>query len=219
MRRCSHWWLHSYRFSFSASCLIFFNFACQLTLGYLLLAGSSIPSGWETWSTQSPRPRWKTSSRSQSLFLRHRFCSSQPQPSAQRSVSLMCCRVGVVHSVKLLSNRRCAFVNFAQQDSCVEAIRRFHVSTACPQSVAGRHFDCVLLLSCWCTCLWVRVLVLVLHQILKSPSRLSHYFVCAALSLVTRRGLTFRSQPLRLCAACISKTRFPRGQTGFGELI
>ncbi|XP_075891598.1 uncharacterized protein LOC142894213 [Nelusetta ayraudi] len=37
-------------------------------------------------------------------------------------------KVGVVHSVKLLSNRHCGFVNFAHKDSCVEAIRSFHGS-------------------------------------------------------------------------------------------
>lgn len=35
-------------------------------------------------------------------------------------------KVGVVHSVKLLMNRRCGFINFAHKDSCVKAIRNFH---------------------------------------------------------------------------------------------
>ncbi|XP_061620327.1 tetratricopeptide repeat protein 31 isoform X2 [Phyllopteryx taeniolatus] len=35
-------------------------------------------------------------------------------------------RVGSLHSVKLLVNRRCAFVNFTRQESCGEAIRLFH---------------------------------------------------------------------------------------------
>ncbi|XP_061525602.1 major facilitator superfamily domain-containing protein 8 isoform X3 [Phycodurus eques] len=35
-------------------------------------------------------------------------------------------RVGSLHSVKLLVNRRCAFVNFTRQECCDEAIRLFH---------------------------------------------------------------------------------------------
>uniref|UniRef100_A0A3Q0S2X1 Uncharacterized protein n=1 Tax=Amphilophus citrinellus TaxID=61819 RepID=A0A3Q0S2X1_AMPCI len=44
--------------------------------------------------------------------------------------SLLSCRVGVVYSVKVLTAKRCAFVNFTKQEHCDEAIQRFHVSAS-----------------------------------------------------------------------------------------
>lgn len=87
--------------------------------------------------------------------------------SPQDGVSLICRRVGVVHSVKLLSSKRCAFINFEQRESCVEAIRRFHVSSALHHCVAAGPSAGVLLLSCWCTCLCVEVLALGLDHLIK----------------------------------------------------
>ncbi|XP_036002356.1 hsp70-Hsp90 organizing protein 1 [Fundulus heteroclitus] len=44
----------------------------------------------------------------------------------EAAVSKLFSRAGPVFSVKLLSIRRCAFVNFTRQEHCDEAIRRFH---------------------------------------------------------------------------------------------
>lgn len=44
--------------------------------------------------------------------------------------TLLSCRVGVVYSVKVLTAKRCAFVNYTKQEHCDEAIRRFHVSAS-----------------------------------------------------------------------------------------
>ncbi|XP_061620328.1 tetratricopeptide repeat protein 31 isoform X3 [Phyllopteryx taeniolatus] len=50
-------------------------------------------------------------------------------------------RVGSLHSVKLLVNRRCAFVNFTRQESCGEAIRLFHRFALMGQWIAVRYPD------------------------------------------------------------------------------
>ncbi|KAM4564888.1 uncharacterized protein V3H82_013984 [Fundulus diaphanus] len=47
-------------------------------------------------------------------------------PVTEATVSKLFSRAGPVFSVKLLSVRRCAFVNFTKQEHCDEAIRRFH---------------------------------------------------------------------------------------------
>lgn len=41
---------------------------------------------------------------------------------------LLARRAGHVHSVKLLTERHCAFVNYTNQEDCEEAIRRLNVS-------------------------------------------------------------------------------------------
>ncbi|XP_041636066.1 STI1-like protein [Cheilinus undulatus] len=47
-------------------------------------------------------------------------------PVAESDIKHLFTKAGVVHSVKLLSFKRCAFVNFTKQEHCDEAIRRFH---------------------------------------------------------------------------------------------
>ncbi|KAM8881853.1 uncharacterized protein ACB058_001927 isoform 1-T3 [Synchiropus picturatus] len=49
--------------------------------------------------------------------------------------------VGKVHSVKMLSTRRCAFVNFTNPEDCDEAIRRFHGSMLKGIKLAVRYPD------------------------------------------------------------------------------
>ncbi|XP_005468311.1 tetratricopeptide repeat protein 31 isoform X2 [Oreochromis niloticus] len=50
-------------------------------------------------------------------------------------------KVGVVYSVKVLTAKRCAFVNFTKQEHCDEAIRRFHGFELNHNKLAVRYPD------------------------------------------------------------------------------
>ncbi|XP_068444120.1 hsp70-Hsp90 organising protein-like [Clinocottus analis] len=50
-------------------------------------------------------------------------------------------KVGVVDSVKVLTYKRCAFVNFTKRESCDEAIRRLHGSELNGMKIAVRYPD------------------------------------------------------------------------------
>ncbi|KAM9836927.1 uncharacterized protein ACBR49_019343 isoform 2-T2 [Aulostomus maculatus] len=50
-------------------------------------------------------------------------------------------KVGQVYSVKLLSYKRCAFVNFTQQEDCDEAIQQFHGHALMGTKIAVRYPD------------------------------------------------------------------------------
>ncbi|KAF1380578.1 hypothetical protein PFLUV_G00165330 [Perca fluviatilis] len=50
-------------------------------------------------------------------------------------------KAGVVHSVKVLVYKRCAFVNFTKQEYCDEAIRRFHGLDLNGMKIAVRYPD------------------------------------------------------------------------------
>ncbi|XP_032366866.1 tetratricopeptide repeat protein 31 isoform X1 [Etheostoma spectabile] len=50
-------------------------------------------------------------------------------------------KAGVVHSVKVLTYKRCAFVNFTKQEHCDEAIRRFHGLEVNGMKIAVRYPD------------------------------------------------------------------------------
>lgn len=50
-------------------------------------------------------------------------------------------KVGVVYSVKVLTAKRCAFVNYTKQEDCDEAIRRFHGSELNGMKIAVRYPD------------------------------------------------------------------------------
>lgn len=50
-------------------------------------------------------------------------------------------KAGVVHSVKVLTAKRCAFVNYTKQEDCDEAIRRFHGFELNGMKIAVRYPD------------------------------------------------------------------------------
>ncbi|KAM9426522.1 uncharacterized protein KZ484_019986 [Pholidichthys leucotaenia] len=50
-------------------------------------------------------------------------------------------KVGAVYSVKVLSIKRCAFVNFTKQEHCDEAIKRFHGSEVNGNKIVVRYPD------------------------------------------------------------------------------
>lgn len=100
----------------------------QCKINSLLSTGSCFQFGWETYSSRSLSLTYfacLTSECIVTVFLLFLFVVLEV-------VLLIWCsshRVGVVHSVRLLSYRRCAFVNYTKQENCDEAIRRFQVSS------------------------------------------------------------------------------------------
>ncbi|KAK5875911.1 hypothetical protein CesoFtcFv8_026940 [Champsocephalus esox] len=62
-------------------------------------------------------------------------------PLSEAILSNMFTNVGPVHSVKLLINKRCAFVNYTKRDHCDEAIRRLHGSDLNGMKIAVRYPD------------------------------------------------------------------------------
>ncbi|XP_034093074.1 LOW QUALITY PROTEIN: tetratricopeptide repeat protein 31-like [Gymnodraco acuticeps] len=62
-------------------------------------------------------------------------------PLSEAILSNMFNNVGPVHSVKLLINKRCAFVNYTKRDHCDEAIRRLHGSDLNGMKIAVRYPD------------------------------------------------------------------------------
>ncbi|KAM9335480.1 uncharacterized protein ABDE67_020465 [Symphorus nematophorus] len=59
----------------------------------------------------------------------------------ETTITNMFSKVGVVYSVKVLSYKRCAFVNFTKQEYCEEAIRRFNGSELNGIRIAVRYPD------------------------------------------------------------------------------
>ncbi|XP_068611979.1 uncharacterized protein [Brachionichthys hirsutus] len=47
-------------------------------------------------------------------------------PTTETALTNLFAKVGLVHSMNMLTHKRCAFVNFTQREHCEEAIRRFH---------------------------------------------------------------------------------------------
>ncbi|XP_033992492.1 tetratricopeptide repeat protein 31-like isoform X1 [Trematomus bernacchii] len=62
-------------------------------------------------------------------------------PLSEAILSNMFNNVGPVHSVKLLINKRCAFVNYTKRDHCDEAIRCLHGSDLNGMKIAVRYPD------------------------------------------------------------------------------
>ncbi|XP_034532413.1 uncharacterized protein LOC117807294 [Notolabrus celidotus] len=62
-------------------------------------------------------------------------------PVSESDISRLFNKVGVVHSVKLLSFKRCAFVNYTKQEYCDEAIHRFHGFDLNGAKIAVRYPD------------------------------------------------------------------------------
>ncbi|KAI9531420.1 hypothetical protein NQZ68_040893 [Dissostichus eleginoides] len=62
-------------------------------------------------------------------------------PLTEAILSNMFNNVGPVHSVKLLINKRCAFVNYTKRDHCDEAIRCLHGSDLNGMKIAVRYPD------------------------------------------------------------------------------
>ncbi|CAJ1086274.1 uncharacterized protein LOC117807294 [Xyrichtys novacula] len=63
------------------------------------------------------------------------------QPVSESDINHLFNKVGEVHSVKLLSYKRCAFVNFTKQEYCDEAIRRLHGFDLNGVKIAVRYPD------------------------------------------------------------------------------
>ncbi|XP_074518378.1 uncharacterized protein LOC141784438 [Halichoeres trimaculatus] len=63
------------------------------------------------------------------------------QPVSESDITRLFNKVGVVHSVRLLSYRRCAFVNYTNQEDCDEAIRRFQGFDLNGAKIAVRYPD------------------------------------------------------------------------------
>nr|XP_019951383.1 PREDICTED: tetratricopeptide repeat protein 31-like isoform X1 [Paralichthys olivaceus] len=62
-------------------------------------------------------------------------------PVAESLITNLFNKAGVVYSVKVLTNKRCAFVNFTKQEHCDEAIRRFHGFDLNGMKIAVRYPD------------------------------------------------------------------------------
>ncbi|KAK9524707.1 hypothetical protein VZT92_017077 [Zoarces viviparus] len=62
-------------------------------------------------------------------------------PVAESVIANMFSKVGAVSSVKVLTYKRCAFVNFTKQEHCDEAIRRFHGCELNGIKIAVRYPD------------------------------------------------------------------------------
>ncbi|XP_013889933.1 uncharacterized protein LOC106537110 [Austrofundulus limnaeus] len=62
-------------------------------------------------------------------------------PPTETTIAKLFSEVGLVYSVKVLSYKRCAFVNFTKQEHCDEAIRRFHGSILNGMRIAVRYPD------------------------------------------------------------------------------
>ncbi|XP_017269962.1 tetratricopeptide repeat protein 31-like isoform X2 [Kryptolebias marmoratus] len=62
-------------------------------------------------------------------------------PLTESMITNLFSKVGPVYSVKLLSYKRCAFVNFTKQEHCDEAIRRFHGYMMNRMRIAVRYPD------------------------------------------------------------------------------
>ncbi|KAM6894789.1 uncharacterized protein PEZ65_022426 [Lycodopsis pacificus] len=62
-------------------------------------------------------------------------------PVAESVIANMFSKVGAVSSVKVLTYKRCAFVNFTKQEHCDEAIRSFHGCELNGMKIAVRYPD------------------------------------------------------------------------------
>ncbi|XP_031706900.1 uncharacterized protein LOC116385516 [Anarrhichthys ocellatus] len=62
-------------------------------------------------------------------------------PVTESVIANMFSKVGAVSSVKVLTYKRCAFVNFTKQEHCDEAIRRFHGCELNGMKIAVRYPD------------------------------------------------------------------------------
>ncbi|XP_068569461.1 uncharacterized protein [Cebidichthys violaceus] len=62
-------------------------------------------------------------------------------PVTESVIANMFSRAGAVSSVKVLTYKRCAFVNFTKQEHCDEAIRRFHGFELNGMKIAVRYPD------------------------------------------------------------------------------
>lgn len=62
-------------------------------------------------------------------------------PVTESMIANLFNKVGVVYSVKVLTAKRCAFVNFTKQEHCDEAIRRFHGFELNHNKLAVRYPD------------------------------------------------------------------------------
>ncbi|KAE8279063.1 Tetratricopeptide repeat protein 31 [Larimichthys crocea] len=62
-------------------------------------------------------------------------------PVSDTVITNLFSKAGVVHSVKGLTYKRCAFVNFTKQEYCDEAIRRFHGTELHGNRIAVRYPD------------------------------------------------------------------------------
>uniref|UniRef100_UPI0037E8B1CF tetratricopeptide repeat protein 31-like isoform X2 n=1 Tax=Semicossyphus pulcher TaxID=241346 RepID=UPI0037E8B1CF len=62
-------------------------------------------------------------------------------PVTESDIKHLFNKAGVVYSVKLLSFKRCAFVNYTKQEYCDEAIRRFHGFDLNGAKIAVRYPD------------------------------------------------------------------------------
>ncbi|XP_060886832.1 tetratricopeptide repeat protein 31-like isoform X2 [Labrus mixtus] len=63
------------------------------------------------------------------------------EPLTESDLKHLFNKAGVIHSVKLLSYKRCAFVNYTKQEYCDEAIRRFHGFDLNGAKIAVRYPD------------------------------------------------------------------------------
>ncbi|KAM7366228.1 hypothetical protein PAMP_015685 [Pampus punctatissimus] len=62
-------------------------------------------------------------------------------PVTESMITNLFNKVGVVYSAKLLTSKRCAFVNFTKQECCDEAIQRFHGFELMGTKIAVRYPD------------------------------------------------------------------------------
>ncbi|XP_026208900.1 hsp70-Hsp90 organizing protein 2-like isoform X2 [Anabas testudineus] len=62
-------------------------------------------------------------------------------PVTESTITNLFNKVGFVYSVKVLTIKRCAFVNFTKQEHCEEAIRRFHGFDLNGMKIAVRYPD------------------------------------------------------------------------------
>ncbi|XP_067379566.1 uncharacterized protein [Channa argus] len=62
-------------------------------------------------------------------------------PVSESMITNLFNKVGDVYSVKILTIKRCAFVNFTKQEYCEEAIRRFHGFELNGMKIAVRYPD------------------------------------------------------------------------------
>lgn len=92
----------------------------------ILSTGRFIPSGWGTCCVQCLRARWNSCLTSKTTLTEQR---RRIVRFVRRHRCPCLLRVGPVRSVRLLTYKRCAFVNFTKREDCEQAIKRFHVSS------------------------------------------------------------------------------------------
>ncbi|KAM6959825.1 uncharacterized protein LKV04_021483 isoform 2-T2 [Tautogolabrus adspersus] len=100
---------------------------------------SNVQSQPQPVPNQAPRTYSKDPRQPQELF--PIWVGNLFHPLTESDLKHLFNKAGVVHSVKLLSYKRCAFVNYTKQEYCDEAIRRFHGFDLNGANIAVRYPD------------------------------------------------------------------------------